>query len=369
MALLNAKRADGLTVEVFSAKRLGELKSHGKIMLIDDATVVVGSLALAALSLDFRREVAIVVDEPSAVAEAVELFRDAARSGGRDAARRAALGDGAVLIDRLVLGRDRVAAAPATRPPTAVDGRRPPSSQQEAKPAEGPSKPKKAKKKKAPKGNDEPAPDEADRSGRRAERAGRAAGASRWKQHPSMRYGDVFRLDGEAKFQEDAPLRPYAAGRRTARPVGAAPQPHRHQGQPVQAHRVRGRARAHREGADREGHRCSGVTPKSQWKDVNVNLTYMKNAQVQVGKFKVPFGLDQLTGVTHNDFVYRSLGANYLAPARDIGVHGARPLLQARPELLGRRVPARRRQRAVEEDPGRRRDVRRRASPARRSGS
>ena len=58
----------------------------------------------------------------------------------------------------------------------------------------------------------------------------------------------------------------------------------------------------------------AGITPKSRWKDVNVNLTYVKNAQVQIGKFKVPFGLDELTGVTHNDFVYRSLGANYLAP-------------------------------------------------------
>ena len=45
---------------------------------------------------------------------------------------------------------------------------------------------------------------------------------------------------------------------------------------------------------------------------------------MQIGKFKIPFGLDQLTGVTHNDFIYRSLGANYLSPARDIGlqVHG-----------------------------------------------
>lgn len=78
VTLLNERRAAGLTVDVFSSKRLGELKSHGKIMLIDDARVVVGSLALAALSLDFRREVAIVVDEPSAVAEAVELFRSLA---------------------------------------------------------------------------------------------------------------------------------------------------------------------------------------------------------------------------------------------------------------------------------------------------
>ena len=74
VSLLNAKRAAGMTVEIFSAKRLGGLKSHGKIMLIDDRTVVVGSLALAALSLDFRREVAIVVTDASAVAEAVELF-------------------------------------------------------------------------------------------------------------------------------------------------------------------------------------------------------------------------------------------------------------------------------------------------------
>jgi phosphate-selective porin OprO and OprP len=48
------------------------------------------------------------------------------------------------------------------------------------------------------------------------------------------------------------------------------------------------------------------------------------NAQLQIGKFKIPFGLDQMTGVSQNDFVYRSLGAIYLASARDIGgmVHG-----------------------------------------------
>jgi len=75
VSLLNAKRAAGLTVETFTGKRLGDLKSHGKIMLLDDETVVVGSLALAALSLDFRREVAIVVTAAPAVAAAIELFR------------------------------------------------------------------------------------------------------------------------------------------------------------------------------------------------------------------------------------------------------------------------------------------------------
>jgi phosphatidylserine/phosphatidylglycerophosphate/cardiolipin synthase-like enzyme len=83
VTVLNAKRAAGLTVEVFSSKRLGALKSHGKIMLIDDRIAVVGSLALAALSLDFRREVAIVVTEPAAVADAAALFR-ALRDAGAD---------------------------------------------------------------------------------------------------------------------------------------------------------------------------------------------------------------------------------------------------------------------------------------------
>ena len=95
VSLLNEKRAGGLTVDVFSSKRLVDLKSHGKVMLIDDARVVVGSLALAALSLDFRREVAIVVDEPSAVAEAVELFRSLTAAAAEARAAAAAMGDSA----------------------------------------------------------------------------------------------------------------------------------------------------------------------------------------------------------------------------------------------------------------------------------
>ncbi|PYR00942.1 MAG: hypothetical protein DMF96_01785 [Acidobacteria bacterium] len=86
VSILNARRAAGLPVEIFSSKRVGGLKSHGKIMLIDDRTVVVGSLALAALSLDFRREVAIVVTEPTAVAAAAELFRTLREAAENDAA-------------------------------------------------------------------------------------------------------------------------------------------------------------------------------------------------------------------------------------------------------------------------------------------
>ena len=85
---LNKRRAEGLTVEVYGSKRLGALKSHGKIMLIDGRLAVVGSLALAALSLDFRREVAIIVEDPAAVADVEEVFRsiDAVPTAGRIAA-------------------------------------------------------------------------------------------------------------------------------------------------------------------------------------------------------------------------------------------------------------------------------------------
>lgn len=68
----------------------------------------------------------------------------------------------------------------------------------------------------------------------------------------------------------------------------------------------------------------AGYLPKSVWKDLAVNVSYIDNAQVQIGRFKIPFGLDELTSDARNDFPYRSLGANYLAPSRDTGVmvHG-----------------------------------------------
>jgi phosphatidylserine/phosphatidylglycerophosphate/cardiolipin synthase-like enzyme len=82
VSLLNARRAAGLKVDIYGDRRVGGLKSHGKIMLIDDAQVVIGSLALTALSLDFRREVALYVDEPSAVAEIKSLFDSIGASAG-----------------------------------------------------------------------------------------------------------------------------------------------------------------------------------------------------------------------------------------------------------------------------------------------
>jgi len=72
--LLRTRRAGGLRVDMYEGKRLGDAKSHGKIMLVDDTLAIVGGLSLNALSLDFRREVAVTVDDPEAVAEVARFF-------------------------------------------------------------------------------------------------------------------------------------------------------------------------------------------------------------------------------------------------------------------------------------------------------
>jgi phosphate-selective porin OprO and OprP len=60
------------------------------------------------------------------------------------------------------------------------------------------------------------------------------------------------------------------------------------------------------------------------WRDVYVDYRQFAYAEVQAGKFKLPFSLDETTSSTNLDFVYRSRAATQLAPGRDHGamVHG-----------------------------------------------
>src|SRR5262245_10541836 len=60
------------------------------------------------------------------------------------------------------------------------------------------------------------------------------------------------------------------------------------------------------------------------WRDVYVDVKPKREVGVQVGKFKMPFSLDENTSATNLDFVYRSMVATALAPGRDRGVmvHG-----------------------------------------------
>jgi phosphate-selective porin OprO/OprP len=141
-----------------------------------------------------------------------------------------------------------------------------------------------------------------------------------WREHPSLRFGRPLRLDFGLKIQEDA------------REPGDAP----FEFETYELHRVRigidgemyGRIQF---SIERELTENEGVDPteilgrtKSAWKDYYVDVNATDWFQVRVGRFKIPFGVEQLTGISNLDFIYRSIDANYIAPARDRGVmaHG-----------------------------------------------
>jgi len=84
VALLRARRAAGIAVDVYDANRYAGLRTHGKMMLIDGRVAIVGSVALAALSLDFRREVALVMEAPEAIADMEELFQFVATAASKE---------------------------------------------------------------------------------------------------------------------------------------------------------------------------------------------------------------------------------------------------------------------------------------------
>ena len=95
MALLQTRSSEGVRVELYDAKRLCGLRSHGKIMLVDDRLAVIGGLSLNPMSLDFRREVALTVTEPAAVAEVASLFAIVASSEAAKVPPPIARGDAA----------------------------------------------------------------------------------------------------------------------------------------------------------------------------------------------------------------------------------------------------------------------------------
>ena len=56
------------------------------------------------------------------------------------------------------------------------------------------------------------------------------------------------------------------------------------------------------------------------WKDIYVRWRTFDAARVKAGRFKIPFGMEQNTGVSEVDFAYRALGSRSIAPGRDRGV-------------------------------------------------
>jgi phosphate-selective porin OprO and OprP len=66
------------------------------------------------------------------------------------------------------------------------------------------------------------------------------------------------------------------------------------------------------------------LTSDDPWRDVYGEFKRYDAARVRGGKFKIPFSLDENTGASRLDFMFRSLAATHLAPGRDEGamVHG-----------------------------------------------
>ena len=140
-----------------------------------------------------------------------------------------------------------------------------------------------------------------------------------WRDHPSLRFGRPLRLDFSMKLQEDA------------RRAGDDP----FEFQTFELHRLRvgvdgemfGRIQFSVERELTENENSTGEIigrRKPAWKDYYVDVNLSDGFQVRGGRFKIPFGVEQLTGISNLDFVYRSLDASTIAPARDRGVmvHG-----------------------------------------------
>jgi phosphate-selective porin OprO/OprP len=135
----------------------------------------------------------------------------------------------------------------------------------------------------------------------------------RWNDHPSLRLGPGTRVDFRARFQGDL------QGSDVERPdgddvsVSSADISRKRIGIDGEIlnifdYQVEGEL-----GADHD-----------PWRDVYLNYKQYGFAEVQAGKFKLPFSLDENTSPTSLDFVYRSRIAALLAPGRDKGVmvHG-----------------------------------------------
>jgi phosphatidylserine/phosphatidylglycerophosphate/cardiolipin synthase-like enzyme len=78
LRLLMDKARAGVDVQVVQEKRIAGLRSHGRLVIVDERTALVGSMALSSRHLDRRREVALVVEDRAAVGALVAFFDGAA---------------------------------------------------------------------------------------------------------------------------------------------------------------------------------------------------------------------------------------------------------------------------------------------------
>jgi phosphate-selective porin OprO and OprP len=128
----------------------------------------------------------------------------------------------------------------------------------------------------------------------------------RWRNRPSIQIGEHIRLDLRLKLAYD--------WRHFDPDIG----------EPLREFRTR-RAGVNGEiGSHVEFQIERDLNPDGRWRDVFVNWRTFRQAEVTVGRFKVPFGREQLIGITDVDFAFRTLASSTIPPARDKGVklHG-----------------------------------------------
>lgn len=129
-----------------------------------------------------------------------------------------------------------------------------------------------------------------------------------WNPRPSIRIGNVARIDFRLKLQgdyrgfdpeQDDDLEAFELHRRRAGIQG------------VLFRRLEFEV-------ERE------LRDQGPWRDAFLNLRMAPWLQVKGGKFKMPFGLEELTGTMDLDFINRTLASDTITPARDVGVmvHG-----------------------------------------------
>ena len=72
--LLERKREQGVDVQIIKDREIGGLRSHGRMLIVDDTIAVLGSISLTPPSLDDRREVAVIIRQPEAVQRLLGFF-------------------------------------------------------------------------------------------------------------------------------------------------------------------------------------------------------------------------------------------------------------------------------------------------------
>ena len=76
--LLKSKKAQGVAIRVLGEGQLGGLQAHGKLMIVDGKIAAIGSMAQTALGLDFRREIAVTIEDPSCLRKLKDFYRQLA---------------------------------------------------------------------------------------------------------------------------------------------------------------------------------------------------------------------------------------------------------------------------------------------------